>query len=343
MLYSAGIGSGALVLCISEIACNSLDLLNSMKMDGFLDEVIEYPIHKERSSHLKIPLVFSFKLLELRFGHEDQLAKRLLKYNINKVILFSPNAASIYLRYLFKKADFYFAEDGVGTYTGEIFNRVFYLEENRGRKELKSVHRIAQAINRIMFHSSLNLRIRGIYVHEPKLAVATLPAPLLRIGNEKEFAQYASAYVDAYPEYENKVIFLGQPIEDSRKSEVFKRMSNILDANNIDWVYRKHPRETDTEVKNEISEGSWEEVCLSGSCGDNTLLISVNSSALISPKLLTGAEPKIIYLYKFLPSNPQTDKKMDELIERIRAIYSDKTRVIVPVEWREFEQAIIKK
>lgn len=85
---------------------------------------------------------------------------------------------------------------------------------------------------------------------------------------------------------------------------------------------RKYPREKET---------LWECVSMNNDCS-NKVLISVISTSMYIPKLLFNQEPILVFLFRLIPafSNEKRAKSFYEFVLRLRSLYSDPSKVIIP-------------
>ena len=94
----------------------------------------------------------------------------------------------------------------------------------------------------------------------------------------------------------------------------------------------------------EIDDGKnmWEMECLN-SIRDDHILISCCSTAQLTPKIVGGKEPYIFFLHRFLLDDESAIKKgLENMIENLTALYSDKSKILIPNSVEEFNALYFK-
>lgn len=128
--------------------------------------------------------------------------------------------------------------------------------------------------------------------------------------------------------------------------DVFKQVVSIDDL-----TIKLHPRSVPhREWANEIySLAPWECYINELTNLEDRVLISVSSTALLTPKLLANKEPYVIFLFKIFKEEMKQIYKeysyYDELlkfIENIKGMYKDKNRVIVPNSVEELKTILLQ-
>ena len=79
----------------------------------------------------------------------------------------------------------------------------------------------------------------------------------------------------------------------------------------------------------------WEIECMNGNFEEKRL-VSLFSTACMTPKMMFGDEPEVIFLEQLLPGEFD-DKMFKELIKRFQSIYSDCNKVKVPQSTEELK------
>lgn len=100
-----------------------------------------------------------------------------------------------------------------------------------------------------------------------------------------------------------------------------------------DIVVKPHPRASKKVFDcnyYEMPDVPFEILCMKNNY-DDKLLISCMSSAVFTPKLLFNQEPTIILLYRLLNKwRKNTSEYDDQLVDALKAVYSDKEKIFVP-------------
>ncbi len=145
-----------------------------------------------------------------------------------------------------------------------------------------------------------------------------------------------------------KYIYLFQPLEELLETSAYEDYNKILDHlktnHKSQTIVRKHPREHDQDYRGldvSLSNSMWELFCLS-SLSDKQVLISLFSTAQITPKLLYGKEPRLIFLYHLVPTSLTNERieNIDKFVQDIREKYRDKSRISIPTTMHKFEEAL---
>lgn len=118
---------------------------------------------------------------------------------------------------------------------------------------------------------------------------------------------------------------------------------NSLMSYKKDVLYCPHPRYSiEREGFDKISkQHAWEIDILNIDDINNKLLITVDSTAAFSPKMLYNNEPYIIFLYKIEDSR-KNDANVDELVKLFVESYDDKNKIFIPNNEEEYYRILEK-
>ena len=232
-----------------------------------------------------------------------------------------------------------FLEDGAYTY--EVFS--------------KKQSRLKSLAFRLLLGSDVVNLVSLIYVYRPEiLCLPKKQAKVMRITSElkktgpiiKRIYKHELPNADLIDRF---AIMFDQDIEEPITASQQANMANIC-ANTIgkeNFVVKIHPRSLFSTYSNQVDicrEKCPFEILMSTMQIQNKVLISLFSTACMTPKMMLDLEPVVIFTAKLsgmqefsLPSN-----KTLELIERFRESYRDPSRVYIPETMDEF-QAIINK
>jgi hypothetical protein len=126
------------------------------------------------------------------------------------------------------------------------------------------------------------------------------------------------------------------------------RLEGIIGKTNL--IIRKHPITTGTLYEDNgftidtLSNIPWELILLNASFNDK-ILITIMSTAVLSPKMMFNEEPWIIVLAKayhneFKNKEPWANElwrpEFEALILQVKAIYSEPSKIIVPTCFKDF-------
>lgn len=246
-------------------------------------------------------------------------------------------------------------EDGVGSYDGDMFNDLVFLDDiiirnnfDSGKVRIKRfLKKILKGITRdkLLFHPEAiylfhnnetlferykNIEIRKNYI--PKSDESTVLSKVFPIGSIGPYKQ--SDYV-----------FLSTADLDDAAHNVEVQIINAIDeALDENLILRKHPRETrnfdinEQCIVDEICE-NWEMLCWNQYIDGNNVLFSICSTAQINPKIFFNAEPYIVFLYNLFPDTSEWNNK--ELLIRsydeAMRLYDDTSKVYAPESLEELQ------
>lgn len=247
-----------------------------------------------------------------------------------------------FLNRLYKFDKVNLIEDGLSSYTD--------LNSNIAHRS-----KLLILANRYIFSEELIPKIRNIYLHEPNMYKGNADIIQIPKIEAKNLNSLFNANKIFSKKYENKkYILLGTPLntihkllEDKPKNMTLfrKSVSDIIEkvtesTKKSDLIYRLHPSEAKTYIhKNshiDLGQDLWELV--SCSIDQNHYLISFFSTAAITPKLIHGLEPKIVFLYKLLPSYNFVGA--DSFVIRLKNIYRNKEIIYTPESIKELRQIL---
>ena len=258
-----------------------------------------------------------------------------------------------------KKAKTWFVDDGSGSRNGNVFTPMCCLEDVFGsskvemglRKKFKSFLKPAL---RKPFTKYLNLSIEGIALFCPSekdidlyqnISVANIPIP-----KDISLLQKILAPSLDLAMFKNKrVFFLTLPSNVNPKlldeeATLVHKFHEIL-GNKL--AVRPHPRRDAEDLRLDglpltSAQDSWEIIVMSGLIDSTSVLISYASTAQMVPKMLTGAEPNVMFLAKILPRNGADYKASDALYSMTKERYTNKEKVCLPKSFEEIEAFLVK-
>ena len=232
----------------------------------------------------------------------------------------------IMLRMLNPKAKVYFFDDGTGSYNGAIFPYGFKL------------HKLSFTLQHGLH--KLDLNVNTIYLNYPEMATYK-DIKIAKIKDDFSITPLLKAVFD--PEnigsevYKGKkFVYLTEPNDTNIYNYLDKenKVIDILDCYTCNTVIRPHPRLNKTEYENthiivDTSQLLWEYL-IKSMCIENIVLISDYSTAQITPKLLFGEEPYLIFLFLIMGY----DKSFTDLwmldVQKIKSVYKTPSKIFVP-------------
>jgi len=232
-----------------------------------------------------------------------------------------------------------FFEDGLGSYT------MLLTEQSK----------VSQYLLTFLGFKSYLEEMKSLYVYNPKLCeqsskngTSVLSMPSIQ-GNQKLDQFIYDIFKFDLKKFPKNVIFFEQPFPQK------DNWSNQRDL--ILWLSKKlkeplfikmHPRSKSYKYSNcqVISSISvpMEYIYANFNIENNTL-ISVFSTACLSPFYMFNKEPQVILLYKCLGLDKKNDydPKFIKFITKIKNSYKQKDRFLIPATLEELENILLKK
>lgn len=110
-----------------------------------------------------------------------------------------------------------------------------------------------------------------------------------------------------------------------------RRIEEFIGSERI--AYKRHPRDTQIqESERKLSSIPFEVLCMKYDMSDRVLL-TCNSTAAYTPKIMFDQEPRVVFLCKILED--EMIEKSNDYINVIRNLYRDKSKVIMPETEKE--------
>lgn len=305
---------------------DSSELIDRIRKTGIFNEVV---LFNENN--------YSFKHKCKRFINAF-FPSRLIRSIANKkmydkIVFFSLdfiNIAYIIRKYMRKNinCEFAYGDDGIGTYMDSsaynpspIVSKI--LKFNGNKKWLGKIH--------------------DLYVTTPQLINNTI-YNLHEIKCDIENIEYIKKlwYIDTN-DIRCKYVYLQEPIPGSR--ELDEKVINILEKNvgEKEYIIKLHPREQDWQLeKNNIIDSQIPFERVTADINEETLtLISICSTAAITPILLYKKKIRIIFLYNLSSYTQKGNFKIAGLCKQIEKIYN--IQILAPKSIEELEKYIGEK
>ena len=233
------------------------------------------------------------------------------------------------------KADFHLFEDGSGSYAGDLV--------------INGGGRLYQLFSKVFRTGSYAARAKKLYVYSPSICRSTAADEICALpAMNPEFLQIAYRVFDIGEAATGKeILFLSQPADGQGAwAEAMAKMSQILDPWKDRIVVRMHPRDTAYELYSNFTidaRGDMWELKTTQMDLDKTVLIGYYSTAQMTPKMLYDKEPWLIFVCHIMNvSSPEEMANVDQGIEKIRQLYTNKDRIIVPRTAEELKAALEK-
>lgn len=250
--------------------------------------------------------------------------KKAKKYD--RMIVFSPSLISARYRLENPQAEVCLGEDGTGSYSGLILKRFAYFDAS-----LKSDRKPAKLMRGI-FKSKLDLNPCEIYVYQPEAVTYHYPFPVKKISRTVKTNEIIRNAMGSHDDNVPccRAVFLGQCYDELDLNST--DMIEITEASNIfgnEFSYRKHPRDNwvSRNIKLDLAK-DWELLCENVS--EDSVFISLGSTALQSPKYLYDKEPYLVFTYKLHPKMSKGFSQSFELLSKsLKKLYHHSDKIYV--------------
>ncbi|MBO5223326.1 MAG: hypothetical protein J6C23_02275 [Clostridia bacterium] len=194
---------------------------------------------------------------------------------------------------------------------------------------------------------------KKVYVYRPdmlRLGVQEMEVVKIRPELNALNPIIRKIYKNSFPQIEDidkPVIMFDQYLENSIITENQCKMANILTEafGQDNFVVKMHPHTTVIPYNEKVPAYTAKcpfEILMSAIDIENKILVSTISTAAMNPKMILDAEPTVIFTVKFV-GYEKTEEEMNELmaiVDRLKAIYRNPEKIIVPSSMEEFEQAV---
>lgn len=247
-----------------------------------------------------------------------------------------------------KNLELYFYDEGIGIYINGFYQ---------------------SSSNMLLFYKILNYKysvenFKKVFVYNPELVMSDINCKLEkipkvdkksnfdlfnRVFNHKiqdNYDLYGYIYLDQYfskymdeNEYKKTYKF--------DHNRILKIISNKIGAKNL--IIKKHPVTPDDQYSFSFYNVSkdykvpWEIIQLNFDMS-NKVLITVNSTSVLTPKMIFNEEPYVILIGKALKNeNPNLkfwNNNLDRMIFKFRCAYKKPEKIIVPESLKEFENKL---
>lgn len=313
--------------------------LDSLKIFNAVIEVDEkkiYPkIKRESNKYIK-----HFRMAHAYFTLKKDVSKFLIRdYPYEKIYLsskaFLGRMAQLYLIKYQKKVETIYFDDGIGSYLGN---------------SLYSIRKSDWLLRRLIIGKKGTEINFTRYLYFPELVNRQLNEGIYKV-NKLNFVEDTEKIKNVFQrEYTKKIkeniIFLqvidNEILGDAGEKAMKKIMDLLFKESKGNMIIKPHPRDKrEKNLKYQYFEKNipFEVECLFNNM-DNKILISICSTASVTPKLLFGQEPKVIFLYKILSKYIKIDNEIEEFFNRFKEIYNDKSKIMIPSNVSELVKII---
>lgn len=198
-------------------------------------------------------------------------------------------------------------------------------------------------------------KCKKVYIYRPDmLRLGVQPMEVVQIRPEldelgpiiRKCYRHELPMIDAI---DKPVIMFDQDLQDTYVTDIQCKMAECMVSQfgKENVVVKMHPRTVEVPYSERIPVYRAKcpfEILMSTIDIENKVLVSFISTASMNPKLILDAEPTVIFTLKF-SGFVKTEEEMEEILKivtRIKSIYRNPEKVIVPETMEEFENTIKK-
>ena len=314
-MYNAALTASALIeqgdhasLLVYDQFAQASDLAIVYEKIGVFDEIEVVPhhlIHEYRQQ-----LIWQ---IGSRFGKKNLAIRMILDSSYDHLAIACPTPATfeVFQRLLArnKKLRVSFYEDGTGSYNGAVFKTVYSFDEPPliDENEPPRIHQLRAIINTLRLKRFL-YRPERLFLKNPSLLAPGIDISTCQINPEQNVldkleAAFAKEPLSLPPAKNIIVLDTARYQEPNPETEAIDHLLEQIIELEISPFLRKHPRSvTDSVYTNscqDLSGGFWELFChKEAAILSDDLLISIGSTAQLSPIIEGNAKPFLMFLYK---------------------------------------------
>ncbi len=358
-MYNAALTASALVgqgnhvsLLIYDQFAQASDLAIIYEKTEVFDKievVPNHPIHEYRQQ-----LIWQISSC---FGKKNLVVKTILDAPYDHLAIACPTPATfeVFQRLLAhnKKLRVSFYEDGTGSYNGAVFKTVYSFDKPPliDENEPPRIHQLRAIVNTLHLKRFL-YRPERLFLKNPGLLAPDINISTCQINPEKNFLDKLEAALAIEPLSlpPTKNIIVLDTVRYQEPNPETDAIDHLLDQVirlEISPFLRKHPRSVIdsayTKGCQDLSSGFWELFCQKEAATfSDALLISIGSTAQLSPIIEGNAKPYLMFLYKLAFSETDSLFKTYEYTVHIAqdCYGADSDRILVPRSLKEAKDQI---
>lgn len=275
-------------------------------------------------------IIFPLNYLKDNYPIDINLIKN--QYDYIVTTKFTPFIAAMWQ--VNKKAKLHLHEDGAGSY-------IAYFDLEMRSKSYKMFYKLFNNGKDFYNYEKIYLNNKDIYTRDDKNLVVEIPK--FNKDYLKQIKKMFKEYIYDYGDID--IYWLSQKLDDSKGKESFDAEEEVLYLKKYKdkVLYCPHPRYFLCEHDFKISDIKqiWELQVLDQDNFDDKLIISVHSTACLTPKILFDKQPYVIFLYKLVIKHDwYFFKEMEKVIELFKNSYSDPSKIMIPETLAEYKECI---
>lgn len=334
-------------LVVAQFDCDRL--IERLRRSGVFNEVVVVdPIPLDAAHYRR------FKLLASHLGDRGTIARALRGDTAySDFYLSCPTIMSTQTLNVLRRRNPHvrtrFYEDGNGSYNGNVFRTACYLDDPpKGTPPNIRAVDVERTLFRLLNRGRSAYRPTSFHLFQPRLLTISPRFDVQRIETDDESIDVASQVFDAPAATGDRqprlVVFdaVRTASEKDAGAETIDAVFAGLEPVGGRCAVYEHPRSTQhsdaLRALGTRGSGLWEVNCARGY--EDALLVAVASSALITPKLIYGHEPHILFLFPLINDLDEGRRAtLESAVDMARTLYDDPSRVHVATsadETREF-------
>ena len=331
-------------LFVLDIACDMHEVINNYHAINIFESIYYIDDVCKKSSRMGILYDHVFTTRKQRRWLREVYHK---KYSDMFTTLVGRTSTWIFSKLYNHNNDLklHFYEEGLGVYMTSIY------ETYNGIKLMYS----------ILGYKFEAAYVRDIYVYEPILCrVNNLKIPYKSIGKivfDDERLISRTMGNSSFIPYDIEAIYFENAFEHTvfegiNENKIIDEICKVLGSNNLS--IRLHPRSSINKYKNcgyrlDKNLGiPWENIIANSRNIDDIILITINSSAVFSPKLIYNKEPRIVVLALAISNEFKNEnwassfwqENFQEFVLSFKQLYSNKERIQIPSSFRELSEVL---
>lgn len=327
------------ILFLCNHFVNAEKIVQSLKNEALFSAVYFIKDENLRSKNFK-KLTEKLKLLNLYISKHSIEKYCSISEQPDQVIFYSFTLFNTLLLTYCKKKN-----SNVKFYIGEDGNRD-YIYQDFGVNTTK-LFKIIRFLSKLNNHEIIFIPdkyIRFLYcpnlIEKKNTDIKILPI----IKNEKNYAIGRDVLNRIFEfnddmNIKDKYIFFESVLEENMElqNKIIKSFRIFTRA----FILKTHPRSDINYVgmkQYKHYHVPWEIICMNSDM-KNRVLISVNSNACLTPKIMFGKEPELIFLYKLVYKNEKLNE-IENFMQHFFDLYADKTKLYIPNTIEEFNDLI---
>lgn len=277
----------------------------------------------------------------------------------DELIISAPLRAQTYINWFCAKdPKTVLVEDGLGTYNGEMFDNISFLDDiivldSKDPLKTKIKHMakkgLALIAGQTLYHPETLYLLGGVEQARARYKNIELQQNMPPNSENSELFEEVFPIKSNNLYRDHRFVFLATADLDDETKKNEEQFFNVISGSLCEKILlRSHPREERTfetiqEYDVDTSGDLWEMLCAKHYVNDNTVLFSLCSTAQLNPRLVFGAEPYVVFLYRLLPNGSCIDKESAErTFEQVLDLYTNKSKVMAPRSIEELVAAVQK-